>query len=409
MRIYISGPMRGQFMYNFPAFDETSNAYRDSGHEVISPADLDRNRGFDPTEWSSEKLNAYDWGSIPDDFDLKAVAMEDIDLIKDCDAILMLDGWENSKGCLAEKAFAEWLQIPVLYDPVTKGEMKLLQRSRQKFEWLDVYLNKLDARLFFVKNKKPIHPWPGAPNTKRELIEGLKAGKSIAWALGPNDFVIDIPPSSKPWPVRTEKVRAVLGSQFQNCLMVSTPSGGIHFYATKPKDFPYSRSDLRKLGIDVYVEGSFVVVGPGYRFIESPHVEDAVQYAAMGLDSLKEIEEDILEEALRITSGNRQASYGPPDQDFRRTAGIWSALFGDMLRPGVFFEPFHVALAMIGLKASRQMHQRKRDNWVDLAGYSRCGQICDEVAKTQQHGNHAFRIGPNGRVEFPPSDIELDK
>jgi hypothetical protein len=90
---------------------------------------------------------------------------------------------------------------------------------------------------------------------------------------------------------------------------------------------------------------------------------------------------DILEEALSVTSGDRQASYGPPDQDFRRTAGMWTALFGDLLKDGVEFEPFHVAQAMILLKMSRQLHQRKRDNWVDTAGYARCGAICDEAAE----------------------------
>lgn len=90
--------------------------------------------------------------------------------------------------------------------------------------------------------------------------------------------------------------------------------------------------------------------------------------------------EDILEEALRITGGDRMNSYGPPDQDFRRTGDMWTGLFRDMLKDGVKFEPFHVAQAMILLKMSRQLHQRKRDNWTDTAGYARCGALCDEVA-----------------------------
>lgn len=90
--------------------------------------------------------------------------------------------------------------------------------------------------------------------------------------------------------------------------------------------------------------------------------------------------EDVLEVALRITSGDRQNAYGPPDQDFRRTGDMWTALFRDMLKDGVAFEPFHVAQAMILLKMSRQLHQRKRDNWIDTAGYARCGALCDEAA-----------------------------
>lgn len=82
-------------------------------------------------------------------------------------------------------------------------------------------------------------------------------------------------------------------------------------------------------------------------------------------------QEDILEEALRITRGDRQASYGPPDQDFTRTAKLWTAW------KGVEFEARDVAVFMILLKASRESHQRKRDNWVDIAGYARCGSLCN--------------------------------
>lgn len=95
------------------------------------------------------------------------------------------------------------------------------------------------------------------------------------------------------------------------------------------------------------------------------------------VDDEDETADDILEEALSITRGSRNASYGPPDQDFRRTAGMWSALFAAKLREGETFEPRDVALAMILLKTSRETHQRKRDNWVDIAGYARCGSLCN--------------------------------
>jgi hypothetical protein len=96
------------------------------------------------------------------------------------------------------------------------------------------------------------------------------------------------------------------------------------------------------------------------------------------------VTESVLEEAIRITGGDRQAQYGPPDQDFRRTADMWTGLFSDLLKDGTRFEPYQVALAMILLKASRQVHQRKRDNWTDVAGYAHCGAVCDEQAKRVQ-------------------------
>jgi hypothetical protein len=90
------------------------------------------------------------------------------------------------------------------------------------------------------------------------------------------------------------------------------------------------------------------------------------------------MEEDILEEALRLTTGDRQAQYGPPDQDFARTARMWSAL------KGIEFEARDVAMFMICLKLSREVHQRKRDNAVDGAGYFRCLHICNQVALTEK-------------------------
>lgn len=45
-----------------------------------------------------------------------------------------------------------------------------------------------------------------------------------------------------------------------------------------------------------------------------------------------------------------------------------------------------LAAAVSAAKAST-LHQRKRDNWTDAAGYARCGWICDEAAKKRQAEN----------------------
>jgi hypothetical protein len=76
-----------------------------------------------------------------------------------------------------------------------------------------------------------------------------------------------------------------------------------------------------------------------------------------------------LEEALRLTTGDRQNSYGHPLQDFTRTAELWTALLG--LPPGTI-TPERVGMMMCLLKLSRQMNRRKRDNLVDAAGYINC-------------------------------------
>lgn len=93
------------------------------------------------------------------------------------------------------------------------------------------------------------------------------------------------------------------------------------------------------------------------------------------------MEESILDIAKRLVNGDRQAQYGPVDQDFSRTAKMWSAM------KGVEFEPWEVAAFMICLKLSRQSHQRKEDNWVDIAGYADRGAVCDYIQKQREEND----------------------
>jgi len=87
--------------------------------------------------------------------------------------------------------------------------------------------------------------------------------------------------------------------------------------------------------------------------------------------------EDILDEAKRITSGDRQGDYGPPNEDFSRTAELWTALWRHKLKDEERFHPHEVADGQIALKLSRkQKSPTKRDHYTDIAGYARCGWQC---------------------------------
>lgn len=88
----------------------------------------------------------------------------------------------------------------------------------------------------------------------------------------------------------------------------------------------------------------------------------------------------VLEEAIRLTTGDRNRSYGSPTQNFQNTADVWTVQFAHLLRDGVRFTASHVAQAMVGLKLVRMIAGAKRDNWVDIAGYAGCGAECDEEA-----------------------------
>ena len=82
----------------------------------------------------------------------------------------------------------------------------------------------------------------------------------------------------------------------------------------------------------------------------------------------------LLTDADTIINGDRNAAYGPPTQDFDRTAAMWAAYLG---RP---ITAHDVAAMMMLLKVSRiAWSPDKRDHWLDAAGYAACGWECVEA------------------------------
>ena len=79
--------------------------------------------------------------------------------------------------------------------------------------------------------------------------------------------------------------------------------------------------------------------------------------------------ENILQEADRLVNGDRQASYGRPLDDFKKTAKIWTGVLLEKLKDGVEISPRDVPLCMVGVKMSREVNRPKRDNRVDGCGY----------------------------------------
>jgi hypothetical protein len=103
MKVYIAGPMRGYVDYNFAAFDAAAAMLESDGHEVVNPAQMDRDVGFDPK--STEVSNEF----------LRDALRRDLSAICDCDAIAMLPGWEHSGGANIEWSLAVHLSLRVIY------------------------------------------------------------------------------------------------------------------------------------------------------------------------------------------------------------------------------------------------------------------------------------------------------
>jgi Domain of unknown function (DUF6378)/Domain of unknown function (DUF4406) len=90
--------------------------------------------------------------------------------------------------------------------------------------------------------------------------------------------------------------------------------------------------------------------------------------------------ESVLREAIGLIAGDRNASYGPPTQDFARTAAALTATGYRRASPDeniLPLQPHDVAILMMMVKISRLMATPdKRDSWVDIAGYAGCGAEC---------------------------------
>jgi hypothetical protein len=95
----------------------------------------------------------------------------------------------------------------------------------------------------------------------------------------------------------------------------------------------------------------------------------------------------LLDTAAEYVLKQRNKSYGEPDEDFQRIAGIWNAL-GFRGPGGIELTGHHVSMAMIALKMSRlTWNGSHEDSWIDIAGYAACGmetanlQVSREAAK----------------------------
>lgn len=109
MKLYISGPMRGLPEFNFPAFLEAGKMLRKMGHKPLSPAQRDLDNGFDPTGYCGWE----DLASLG--FSLREALAEDCRMIcEEAEGVVVLDGWEDSKGAKAEVALGQALGLPIL-------------------------------------------------------------------------------------------------------------------------------------------------------------------------------------------------------------------------------------------------------------------------------------------------------
>lgn len=122
-KLYIAGPMTGYEQWNFPEFFRVEKALLELGYEVVNPA---HNDGPDlesalKSAGSAEKPN-YTWNYY---------MRRDLPHVMECDGLLVLDGWQKSKGAQLEVHVAKALGLPlyILRDGVVKPRIELLGLS----------------------------------------------------------------------------------------------------------------------------------------------------------------------------------------------------------------------------------------------------------------------------------------
>lgn len=96
MTTYIAGPMTGHEDQNRQLFDWATEVYRSAGHAVINPHETNP-------------------GVVDDDHPHDYFLRKALKDLVDCDHIVMLPGWHESKGARLEHHVASELGMEVTY------------------------------------------------------------------------------------------------------------------------------------------------------------------------------------------------------------------------------------------------------------------------------------------------------
>lgn len=92
MTVYIAGPMTGYPEANYPAFAYAATVLRSQGRDVRSPHEVDTGGQERTWEWYMRRT---------------------LQMMLDCDEVVLLPGWKESRGARLEKRVAEQLGMPV--------------------------------------------------------------------------------------------------------------------------------------------------------------------------------------------------------------------------------------------------------------------------------------------------------
>ena len=107
MKVYLASKMRGLPSFGAEGFRKAARVLRERGFEVVSPLEMDEDAGI-YVDGLAGFEDLADQG-----FDIRHTLMADLRVVlMDVDAVVLLPGWRDSQGAIAEYATAQAAGVP---------------------------------------------------------------------------------------------------------------------------------------------------------------------------------------------------------------------------------------------------------------------------------------------------------
>lgn len=89
--------------------------------------------------------------------------------------------------------------------------------------------------------------------------------------------------------------------------------------------------------------------------------------------------EQLLQQAIAITNGDRNKAYGSPEDNFANIAAYWNSYLTQAHKADIVLTPQDVAHLMILMKMARlATNPAHYDSLLDIAGYAACAADCQQ-------------------------------
>lgn len=142
LKVYLAGPMSGIPQFNYPLFMEVAGNLRGLGYEVHNPAEMDdpevQKISMASTDgaFTNGKVGRGTWGDFLS-ADVKIVADE-------VDAVVLLPGWQKSRGARLEAFVAYQIKKPVFAYQTHRVGFEAMQELPAELGMDDICIYTLD-------------------------------------------------------------------------------------------------------------------------------------------------------------------------------------------------------------------------------------------------------------------------